>query len=173
MKMEKPEELTPYEALDRFAEEAKAGADDAWLAKKAFVSVRQVQSWKRARGLSGKAPVREAVEALQGLARAYEPAAHQTGQALDWETPEFVLRQALDYTQYARAVFSLITTARFTPRQVARATGTRESDVDQALQLWRRHLSTNGRRCLGCPTLVDPRFAEFCSRSCHDRATKP
>jgi hypothetical protein len=153
--------------------QAKAGASDEWLAQQADVSVRQVKLWRKQRGLSSdKKSTQEAMSALQGLALAYEPTAHRTGDAFDWETPEFLLRRPLDYTQYARSCFTLLTIAMFTPRQIARATGTRERDVEQAIALWRRHLSGHGTRCLGCDSLVDTRYTEFCSRICHDRATQ-
>lgn len=169
----RPSDLTPDEALDSLLAEAKAGASDEWLANQADVSIRQVQLWKKRRGVSSdKGPIQEAVSALQGLAQAYEPSLHKTGEAFDWETPEFLLRRPLDYTQYARACFTLSTIAMFTNRQISRATGTRERDVEQAIALWRRHLSGHGRRCLGCEAIVDPRYTEFCSRSCHDRTVR-
>lgn len=166
-----PKDLTPDQALDSLLAEAKAGASDQYLATKADVSLRQVQLWRKRRGIpSDKGPVQEAVSALQGLASAYEPTAHRTSEAFDWETPEFLLRRPLDYTSFARACFTLHTVASFTTRQISRATGTRQRDVEQALDLWRRHLSGHGVRCLGCAVILDPRYGEFCSRSCHDNA---
>lgn len=168
-----PKELGPYEALDALREHAEAGRSDAWLAKKADVSLRQVQIWKKRNGFDApRGPVQEQAQALQGLVKGYDPARHRTAEHLDFESPVFVLRQALDYTQYARACFTLQTTARFSTAQIARATGTKERDVDLALQAWRRHLSRKGRRCLGCDVLLDTRFGEFCSRTCYDQQAK-
>lgn len=165
--MDKP---PPDEALDALIEEARSGVSDDWLAEQADVSIRQVHLWKKKRGISDKGSVIETLSALQGLAQQYNPQLHQTSEAFDWETPEFVIRRHLDYTQFARACFALLSTALFTTRQIARAIGTRERDVELAIKLWRRHLSGHGRRCLQCQALVDPKYQEFCSRTCHDHA---
>lgn len=171
--MTDPKELGPYEALEALREHAEAGRSNAWLAKKADVSIRQVEIWRKRVGLDPpRGPVREQAQALRGLVAKYDPARHRTEAHLDFESPVFVLREALDYTEYARACFALQTVARFSTAQIARATGTRASDVDLALQAWRRHLSKKGRRCLGCDTLLDPRFGEFCSRTCYDHQAK-
>lgn len=144
---------------------------DDELAARADVTVRQVQLWKKKRGLTDKSALQESIGALRGLAD-YEPKTHLTAEHLNWDTPTFVLRVPLDYTQYARACFTLQTTASFTTKQIAHATGTKTHDVELALEAWRRHLTARGKRCLGCATLLDHRFTEFCSRTCHDYATK-
>jgi hypothetical protein len=163
----------PTQALDALADEARAGKSDAWLAARADLSVRQVQAWRKDRGIK---PVRGAVEtqvnALQGLAKGYDPKHHRTAEHLDFASPAYVIRHPLDYTGYARGCFALLTVSSFSTREIASATGTRERDVELALSAWRRHLSRKGRRCLGCDVLLDPRFGEFCSRSCRDRAIR-
>lgn len=161
----------PERALDAVYDAASQLSDDE-LAARADVTVRQVQIWKKKRGLSDKSALQESIGALRGLTD-YEPKAHVTTEHLDWETPTFLLRVPLDYTQYARACFALQTTVSFTLKQIAHATGTKPRDVELAIEIWRRHLTARGKRCLGCATLLDHRFTEFCSRSCHDYATKP
>jgi hypothetical protein len=166
-------DLGPEEALDALLDEALAGASDHWLAQQADVSLRQVALWRKKRGLvSDKKPGPELASALQGLAPDYDGEAHTTSADLDFETPSYLLRTALDYTQYARACCALTTVAMFSIQQVASATGTNVRDVETALAIWRRHLSSSGRRCLGCAVLLDHRFTEFCSRRCHDHAVR-
>jgi hypothetical protein len=169
--MTNPRELGPDQALDALLDEAKAGASDQWLADKADVSVRQVQLWRKARGLSvDKGPVQQAIGALQGLSQGYEPSVHMTSTTVDFDTPQFVLREPLDYTQYARLCHTLRDSYAFTLKQIAHGTGTRINDVEKAIELWVRWLGTQGAKCLGCDALVDPRFQKECSRSCYDRA---
>lgn len=164
---------SPDEALDTLRSEAEAGAPEAWLAEQADVSVRAVRAWKKRRGLpiSEQGVVAENVAALQGLAPFYDPRQHRTVGAPDFDTPEFVLRLPLDYTQYARACHTL-ELARFSVAQIASGTGTKPKDVEVALAMWRRHLSSKGQRCLGCNLLLDHRFSEFCSRTCYDAAIR-
>lgn len=161
--------LPPQDALDSLLDEARAGMSDAELAEKADVSLRQVKAWRKKRGL----PIDKAVStrtALRGLSAHYEPTAHTTTSGIEFECPEFVIREPLDYTAYARACALLFDQAFMSEAQIATATGTRTKDVETALAMWRRHLSMHGVKCLGCNRIVDPRFGSVCSRSCHDQA---
>lgn len=110
----------------------------------------------------------ETLSALRGLAESYEPQIHQTKTA--WNEPEFVLRQPLDYTLFARTCFTLAVVVGYTTEQIAKALGVRKHDVTLAQTLWRRQLAEHGSKCLGCDVLVDSRFGSFCSRRCHELA---
>ena len=110
----------------------------------------------------------ETLSALRGLAQSYEPHVHATTVA--WTEPRFVIREPLDFTQFARACFALEVVVGFSRAEVTRALGVRVHDVERALALWRRHLSDQGTKCLGCDALLDARFGAFCSRRCHDAA---
>ncbi len=165
-----PKKLSPIDALDCFLDAARQGAEESWLAEQADVSVRQVRQWKKMRGfdLDNRTTAR-GVQALVTLSSTYEPSAHHTAADLAFEVPEFVVREPLQYSAFARACFHLYHEAMLSPGQVAQAMGVRVSDVDLALLSWRRHLRELSQKCLGCDTLLDPRFGSFCSRSCHDQ----
>lgn len=160
----------PNQALDLWITEARRGRDNRWLAEHAGVSQQQVVAWKKKRGLGSAKPVHEQIESLKGLAGHFDPAAHRVASTIDFETPKYVLRDALDYTQFARAVFSLLVVCEFNVEQISAALGMSQADVNRAVLIWRRHLSQRGRTCLGCKVLLDARFGPFCSRSCHDQA---
>jgi len=163
----------PDQALDLWISEARRGRDDRWLAEHAGVTKQQVQAWRKKRGLGSSAkPVHDQIEALRGLTGRFDPAAHRVASTVDFETPTYVIRNELDYTQFARAVFSLLAVCEFTPEQISGALGMSLADVNKAVLIWRRHLSRHGRTCLGCNVLLDRRFGEFCSRSCHDHAIR-
>ena len=165
-----PKDLTPDAALDALYDDAVAGATDQWLAARADVSVAMVRRWKKAVDIKAAQRGLKTVHALRGLAASFEPQRHRTKEHLEFSTPAFVLHEALDYTQYARACFTLEVLASFSTEQIASATGTKPVDVATAVAAWRRHLGKRGKSCLGCDVLLDHRFGAFCSRSCHDRA---
>jgi hypothetical protein len=164
--------VDPDRALDLWLSEAQRGRDDDWLARHAGVSVRQVRAWRKRRKIDAPStqPVVDTLNALRGLTGRFDPAFHRAADTVDFETPQYVIRESLDYTQFARAVFTLTAVCAFTPEQVAGALGVRLDDVSRALLIWRRHLSRHGRTCLGCDVLLDRRFGEFCSRSCRETA---
>lgn len=167
--VKKLKHLPPDQALDLLEEEARAGASDQWLAAQADVSLRQVSQWRKKKGLSSdQGPVMETLTALRGLAQNYEPKTHAT--TIAWTEPSYVLREPLDYTQFARACFTLEVLVGFSRAHVAHALGVRVHDIERAIALWRRHLQEHGKKCLGCDALIDDRFGGFCSRRCHDAA---
>jgi hypothetical protein len=146
-----PRGQKPEEALEAFLDDARAGCSDQWLAEQTDLSVRQVQLWRKSRGLSSdKGPIQQTVDALSGLTVSYEPAQHMSESSILFEGPKYVMREALDYTQYARMCFVLTESYAFSLRQICHATGTRIGDVNPASKMARRHLGLHGRAVLGC-----------------------
>ncbi len=166
-----PQKLKPFDALDSLLDEARAGASDEELARAADVSLTQVRQWREHRGLTpDRRKNQEGVRALLHLGAAYDPVVHHVaeGSLLDFEVPQYVVREALDYTAFARCAHFLFHEAMLSPIQIGQAFGMRTPDVDLAIAAWQRHLGEAGKKCLGCDSLVDRRFGNFCSRSCHD-----
>jgi hypothetical protein len=169
-----PKKLKPADALDCFLQEARDGATDAWLAEQADVSLTQVRRWRQQRGLvADKGTVQRGLAALQGLSPSYEPEVHRALSSLDFEGPEYVVREALNYTAFAYACYALYRELMLSPTQISHAMGVRKTDVELALLIWKRHLIKHGAKCLGCDQRVDQRYGNFCSRTCHDRHLPP
>ncbi len=166
-----PRKLPPEEALDLFLSDAREGMSDTWLAAQADVSIKQVEQWRKKRGLEPD-QTEPSVSALLGLMPSFDPVKHPVDRPEGWDTPRYLLRQALDYTTMARALYQLVLHGLFTEAEAAKAFGFRPEDVAQALGLWRRRLSEKGQQCLGCNALVDPTYGQFCSRRCHDQAVR-
>lgn len=159
----------PSDLLDAFLDDAREGASDDWLCEQANVSVSHVRAWRKQRGLiPDKGETQRGLAALQTLGQ-YDPTTHHTAADLDFEVPQYVVRVALGYTGFAHAAWHLFREAMLSPAQIAAALGVRVADVDLALAAWKRHLSAHGTKCLGCATLIDSRFGNFCSRTCHEQ----
>lgn len=165
-----PKKLKPGDALDCFLDEATAGASDAWLAEQADVSLTQVRRWREQRGLvADKGTLQRGLAALQGLSPTYEPEVHRLDSSVVFESPEYLIREALDYSSFAHACYALHRESMMSAGQVASALGVRRVDAELAIVIWKRHLSQHGVKCLGCDQYVDQRYGNFCSRTCHDR----
>jgi hypothetical protein len=165
-----PKKLRPGDALDCLLDEARAGASDAWLAEHADVSLTQVRRWREQRGLvADKGTLQRGLAALQGLSPVYDPEVHTVDSSVVFEAPEYVVREALDYSAFSHACYALHRESMMGAGQVASALGVRRVDVELALVIWKRHLSAQGTKCLGCDQRVDQRYGNFCSRTCHDR----
>lgn len=65
-----------------------------------------------------------------------------------WEVPQFVLRQPLAYTDFARIIWTLRQSE--TVSVLAAALGFRERDVVLAEEVWARHRRHNMKTCGKC-----------------------
>jgi hypothetical protein len=160
--------------LDPFLDEARAGAKPSWLAEISGVNVRFVYGWLRYHKITydrtSTAKAIEKADALQGLVANYEPQMHRVDGSLDWDAPEYVIREPLNYTQFSRACYHMLVSLEMTVDQLASGLGVRPQDVRSAVEVWKKHLRSKGTKCLVCDTIIDTRFGEFCSRRCKDEA---
>jgi hypothetical protein len=159
-----------FSRLDPFLEEAKAGAPDDWLARKAGVSLEVVLWWRKEKGVvrrRGPQRAREEVVWAAGFGMDYDPKLHSAGSDLsgEWSAPEYLLRKPLKYREFCRLVYALHVQLAAGPELIATAFGVRIRDAELALMVWSRHLEANGVPCR-CGEKIDPRYGRYCSVRC-------
>jgi hypothetical protein len=128
-------------ALDEYLDDARAGASDARIARRAGATTSQVRRWRLQHGLvrpSGRPTVARRLNelALDVFAEEYIPVLHEVRSPVSgaWSVPEYVVRRALDYAAFARAARVLVD-AGFDARTAAAAIGVRERDIVDAIAL--------------------------------------
>jgi hypothetical protein len=127
-------DLTPWTA------HAAAGVPDSVIAAEAGVSASAVRAWRLRSGLSRRA-MRERLDALAVALPTFRDVAVPTKSPVDgaWTPPRYVVRVALDYTAFCRAVCALLD-AGWEVVEVATALGVRAIDAEHAAALGRARL---------------------------------
>lgn len=162
-----------FERLDLMLDEAQAGAPDEWLATQAGVTLDSVLWWRRERGIQRQRGPKPRADALRaaGFGTRFDSALHAAESDFDgqWEAPQFLLRKAINYTEFCRHVYSLHVILGTGPELMSEALGVRPKDIELALSVWNRHLKNVGTKCLECKELTDPRYGVFCSVRCAEK----
>ncbi len=157
-----------FARLDEIKEEAEAGGSDEFLSASAGVTVEAVLAWRRARGMkrAGSKKVGPALAAaVDTIGTRYDPVLHvveekdRVGNGA-WEVPQYILRDSLSYTDFARLVHGLRTVLQEPAAVVASGLGVRLRDIALAEEVWERHLRLNGVTCATCKHKFDPRFGD-------------
>ena len=123
--------LAPYLA------DLRAGAPDAWVAKRAGLTERQVKSARHREDImrkAGRQPTWRRWLAVSALGT--EPVPMPTASAVggSWEIPQYLMRQGLDYQRLVRVVTAAVE-AGMSPDAVAAGLGLRPRDVRHAAAL--------------------------------------
>lgn len=151
--------------LDELEDEARAGASDAYLARAAGTSVENVRSWRKTKKIRRSSKKEEIISTLAALdlGEGYSPKLHVVDTSIaggTWEPPEYVLRDALDYTTMARLVYDLVVDGEDVSA-LAAGLGFRPRDIALAYETYERHLlGPSGRKCERCGRSYDRAFGE-------------
>lgn len=161
-----------FERLEKFLEEAKAGAPDEWLARQAGVSEDSVLWWRRERGIKRKmgAPNKSssARALVAGFGLEYDPQMHAAESEFSgmWEAPEYILRTPILYHHFCRHMYALHVLLGVGPELLGESFGVRPRDAELAVAVWSRHLAELNHPCPACGELMDPRYGSACSVRC-------
>jgi hypothetical protein len=162
-----------FERLDILLEEAQAGAPDDWLAAQAGVTLDSVLWWRRERNIRHPKGPKARVDVLRaaGFGIRFDSALHAADSDFDgqWESPHFLLRKAINYTEFCRHVYALHVLLGTGPELLSESIGVRPKDIELALAVWGRHLKKVGKKCPTCKELTDPRYGAFCSVRCAEK----
>lgn len=154
---------TAFARLDELIDEATAGASDAALAQAAGVTMESVLAWRKKRKISRrkKPEQADAVLALDPTGSTFAAALHEVEEDSiaggTWELPQFVLRDALNYTEFARLLYEMRSMGEMA-ETIAAAFGLRVKDITLAEEIWKRHLRQNGVVCENCKRIFDARY---------------
>lgn len=165
---------TAYPVLDELLEEARAGAPDIWLAKKASTSVGMVRRWRAERGIKRSSGRRrqaevtsyEAIDPYGDRVVDYLQRAADSPIGGCFVAPEYVARKPLNYDEFCRLVTFLHHYLGIGPDLLGEALGIRPQDVEIAIRLQTEWLDTHGEPCAACGRLTDIRYGRFCSTVC-------
>jgi hypothetical protein len=162
-----------FAALDKLTREAVAGMPDAALARAAHVSLTAVLEWRKERNITRRKGWLGRRDAEVYAIDAYGTGYINEIQAIEslkgqWDLPQYVLREALDYDLLSRAILFLRTDLSMTPAQIAKALGLRETDVEMASAVEVAHLERVGRACATCGRVCDPAYGPFCTTRCRE-----
>jgi hypothetical protein len=163
-----------FAALDILTREAKAGAQNDFLADTAQVSLHFVFLWRKERNIPS--PIgRSRSETMNSAAvdlfgddppEVMHPTLSPVGGV--FTPPEYVLRTPLRYGELCRLVHFLHTRQGTDAVLIAEALGLRERDVRYALLLESAHLDRVGMPCPKCGLLTDPAYGPTCSKTCRN-----
>jgi len=127
--------------LAPLVQDALAGVPDAQLARRAGRSVGQVREWRRRCGIRGRigraTTDTKAAYMIAGLIEPTVPVVHMVSPVGGtWSPPEYVLREPIAYTQFARLCYLVVTDLGYASPEIATAIGFREQDVVAAIALY-------------------------------------
>lgn len=164
-----------FERLEKFLEEAEAGAPDEWLALQAGVTLDSVLWWRREKGITHKRGPRTAKDTLMaaGFGLKFDPALHAADSDLNgaWAAPQYLLRKPITYREFCRHIYVLHVHLGTGPELLSEAFGVRPMDIELAISVWNRHLQEKGTPCATCRELTDPRYSKYCSVRCAEAKT--
>lgn len=151
VKMPKSRKLEEaFKALDAYTTQAESGVLDTVLAKHVGVTRTAVKKWRASRGIHRPRGPRSAsaqtATAIRLLGSPITPdPLHRTMTSVvggQWSPPEFLLRQPIDYTQFARLSRSLLDQG-YRIHEISMAFGFGEQDIETATTI---HLDRHPRR---------------------------